>query len=219
MQRSLVMSLGARRVRPAASILLAAFILAGAAGCATTELVNMWRDTTYRQRMGNVLVLAMHRDAARRRLWEDGFASQLERHGVRATPSYRLFPAAIPDTQQVVGAVRENDFDGVIVTRKLGEATRTRSVPGYTTVEPVTVFNPWYGAYVTYYSEVYQPGYTETEETVDYETNVWTTREGGRMVWAGTSRTVDPSSSQEINEEITKLIVPELAKQDIIPER
>ena len=39
------------------------------------------------------------------------------------------------------------------------------------------------------------------------------------MIWAGTGETLDPGSGQEIRSEITGLIVPELARQGIIPDK
>ena len=52
---------------------------------------------------------------------------------------------------------------------------------------------------------------------MSYETDVRSTMDGGRMVWAGTSQSVNPSSSEEVNREISKLIVPELSRKNVIP--
>src|SRR3989442_11360098 len=115
-------------------------------GCASTGLVNMWKDSEYREGpMTNVLVVAMKRDALQRRAWEDELAEALSTHHVKATPSYRLFAQDPPDTQQVAEAVHANRYDGVMVTRKLPTEEQARYVPGYTTTRPVTVRNPWTG--------------------------------------------------------------------------
>lgn len=186
--------------------------------CAGSELVNLWKDPVYPEKpMTNMLVIALEQDPARRRMWEDRFATQLVKRGVTPTASYRLFEA-LPDTQQVIDAVRDKSFDGVLVTRKLQTQAETRYVPGYTTTEPVTVRSPWSGWYGTYYQDVHHPGYAETDSVVSYETHVWSTKNGGRMVWAGTSQTVNPSSSEEVNREISKLIVPELSHKRVIPD-
>ena len=82
---------------------------------------------------------------------------------------------------------------------------------------PVDRYNPWTGFYHTYYHEVYAPGYTETERLVRYQIDVWSTEgQGGRLVWSGTTSTIDPSSGREVNREISKLIVPELKASRMI---
>jgi hypothetical protein len=205
------------RLRPRTAILLITLIALG--GCASSSgLVNMWKDPNYpREPMTNVLVVALKKDPVMRRVWEDGFGGQLAKHQTKATTSYTLFPSALPDTQQVIAAVGEHGFDGVLVVRRLDATTESHYVSGYTTVEPVSYLNPWTGLYSTYYQRVVHPGYTETQERVSYETHVWSTKDGGRLVWAGTSETIDPSSSEEVNHEITRLIVPELADKGVIP--
>jgi hypothetical protein len=187
--------------------------------CAGSELVNLWKDPVYPEKpMTNMMIIALEQDPARRRMWEDRFVARLAKRNVTATPSYRLFEQALPDTQQVIEAVRAKGFDGVLVTHKLQTKAETRYVPGYTTTEPVTLRSPWSGWYHTYYTDVYHPGYAETDSVVSYETHVWSTQDGGRMVWAGTSQTVNPSSSEEVNREISKLIVPELSRMRVIPD-
>jgi hypothetical protein len=189
-----------------------------AGGCSSSELANLWKDPEFpKEPIRNVLVVALKQDALKRRLWEDGFADALQKQGVQTTASYRLFPSALPDTQQVVDVVRERGYDGVIVVHKLDTETSTRYVEGYVATRPVTAVSHWSGAYYTYYEDVYRPGYTETERVVRYQVDVWSTLEGGRLVWSGTSRTLNPSSGDQVRTEITGLIVPELSRKRVIP--
>jgi len=202
---------------PALWLVVIAFTLTS---CAGSELVNMWKDPSYPETpMVNMLVITLKQDPARRRMWEDRFVRELSKRGVTATPSYRLFEQAVPDTQQVIEAVRAHGYDGVLVTHKLATQGETRYVPGYTTRVPVSERPPGSGWYYTYYRDVYYPGYTETDSVVSYETHVWSTKDGGRMVWAGTSQSVNPSSSEDVNREISKLIVPELSRKSVIPHK
>lgn len=201
-------------------VVLAAALAAAAvlASCASSQLVNLWKDPKYPESpMQNVLVVAMKTNSAHRRVWEDNFNTALTRQGVTATPSYRLWPDAVPDTQQVIEAVRANGYDGVVVTHKLETEVQTRHVSGYTTTQPVAVQNPWTGWYSTVYQQVHHPGYTETERVVQHQTDVWSTKDGGRMVWTGVSRVIDPSSSEAVNKDITRMIIPELAKMHVLP--
>lgn len=199
--------------------LVAAIALVILGGCSSSaKLVNMWRDPQAPQTpLKSSLVVVMKKDAALRRLWEDGLASELVAHGVQATPSYRLFETDVPDTQQVIDAVRAQGFDGVLVTHKLDTELETNYVPGYVTTQPVTVSNPWTGAYRTYYERVHVPGYTETDQVVRYQTDLWTTQPEGRMIWTGTTESINPTSSDAVNRDLVHTIVPELAKQGFIP--
>ena len=200
--------------------LAACFIAALFSSCSTSQLSDMWRDSSYNLGpMTNVLVIAVKKNAAHRRIWEDGFASDLEAHGVTVTPSYRLFPADLPDTNQVIESVKGNGYDGVIVVNKLETEISTSSRPGYVTKTPVYRYNQWSQAYYVRYEREYHAGATDTSKVVRHEVNVWTTKEGGRMIWAGTGSVLDPASSKAVNDEIISLVVPELANQGIIPER
>lgn len=205
-----------RRLRP---FLLAAVVAMEAAGCGSShQLLNMWKDPAYpRAPMSNVLVIAMKKDDAIRRLWEDQFVQSLQKQGVSAVPSYRLFEKTYPDTQQVARAVREHSFDGVIVTRRLPDQTKTEYVPGYVHSEPVSTYNPWINAFYTDYVDIWEPGYTETSQVVRHRTDVWSTRDQGRMVWTGTSEVIDPTSSDQVSRYIAGMVVPELAKKQVIP--
>jgi hypothetical protein len=194
----------------------AAAILGGCSGSGT-QLVNMWRDPTASATpLHRVLVVAVRNDPVKRRIWEDGFVAGLAKHGVEATPSYQLFPNAVPDTDAVVGAVREHNFDGVLVTHRLPTTTQQTYVPGYSRLEPVWVRSRWYGTYHAYWQEVHEPGYVETDQVVRNQVDVWNTADDGRLIWSGTTESINPGSSAEVNSAITKLIVPELLAQGVI---
>jgi hypothetical protein len=191
-----------------------------AAGCATSDLVDTWRDPAFTSApMQNVFVVAMKKDAAQRRLWEDAFVAELRKHGVRATPSYRRFPNAVPDTSQVLAALARDRFDGVLVSHKLETEFERHYVPGYTTVEPVTGYSPSAGRYVSYLARVREPGYVDTDRVERYQIDMWAAATDGRPVWTATSESVDPTSNEAVNREIARLIVPELAREALVPRK
>jgi hypothetical protein len=185
-------------------------------GCSSSRLVNVWRDPEYHGTLTNVFVVAVKRDPTLRRIWEDGLVSALGRHGVTATPSYRLFPRSLPDTTQVIDAVREHQFDGFIVTVRLPSETDSSYVQGYITTVPVIRYDPWWQVYRTYYQRVYQPGYYETQTVARARTDIWIPADRGTLIWTGTSDVFDPTSSQAVSHEINEMIVPELAEQKLI---
>ena len=192
-------------------------ILIGACA-ATSSLVNVWKDPDFPSTpMHNVLIVAMKSDATMRRIWEDGLATELSRGGVTATPSYKLFADAPPDTHQVADAVHAHDYDGVFEAYKLPTETTQHYILGYVTTQPVTRYNRWTQSYQTHYREVVTPGYTATEKIVRYQLDVWSMEEPGLLVWSGTTETFDPTSGRDVSRQISRLIVPELARTRVIP--
>jgi hypothetical protein len=178
----------------------------------------MWRDTSYTAGpMKNILVLAVKKNPAHRRIWEDGFIDELAKYGVTATPSYRLFYNDLPDTNDVILAIMANGYDGVLLINRRVTQTTTTHIPGYTTKKPLYSYDPWQNSYFLHYDREYHDGYTDTTKIVQHEVNLWTTKEKGRMIWSGTTEVLDPSSSKQVNDEILNLIIPELATQGIIP--
>lgn len=196
-------------VRAAASLLVLAAL--SVTGCSRTSLNNMWHDPSYSGKpMKNLLVIGIRKNDGGRRIWEDAFVASLKDKGAQATPSYRLFPNALPDTDQVVDKVRENGYDGVLIVSRMDPGTATNYVPGYTTVQPITHYNAWRGYYTTHYREVYTPGYTETNKVSRNEVMLWSTGEDARMVWTGTTATLNPEDGARVRKEVTGAVVPQL---------
>jgi hypothetical protein len=194
-------------------------LLAATAGCSSSSLVNMWRDPQYQAApMRSIFVVALRKDPVHRRIWEDAFVHQLTKESVTATPSYQMFPDQLPDSETIAAHMVEKGYDGMILTSRVGEQEVATYVPGYVTKEPVTVFRPMWGTYVTYYRDVYHPGYTEADSSVHVRTDVGArTSEGGKLVWSGTSATIDPRNANQFSHSVSDLVVGELKKQRLIP--
>jgi hypothetical protein len=126
----------------------------------------------------------------------------------------------MPDSVQVGAAVQGKNFDGVIMVKRLPTQYSTFSFPGAVKKEAIERYNKWTQSYETVYEEVQQPGYTDSARIVRHEVDVFSTAlGGGSLVWAGTGESIDPSSGAAVKDEITGLIIPELAKQGIIPQK
>lgn len=207
-----------RGFHPRVTLLFFALVILLLPGCAASQLGNMWRDETFQTPGGfrNVLAITMRSDQVRRRLWEDSFATGLADYGVKATPSYKLWANAVPDTQQVIEAVRRDGYDAVIVNMRTPDTEMEKFVPGYTRREAVTRQNPFTGAYYTYWRDVEVPGYVTSERVANFRTDVWTTGESGRLVWSGATQTTDGVDVKVIETQTDKLILPELRKSGLL---
>jgi hypothetical protein len=187
------------------------------AGCASSELVDIWSDSSFQPpSLNKMLVISVIKNSVQRRMWEDAFSAELAKHGVAVTPSYRLFPDAVPDTNQITQIVGSNNFDGVLVTRRLPSETNAQYTQGYVTTEQGMRYDRRRERFVTYYRDIDHAGYVDSQK-VDIRTiDVWATRNEGQMIWSATSKTPEPNSVQEVRPEIIKLVMSELTKQRII---
>jgi hypothetical protein len=194
--------------------LAAGLLLSGCSSSNQSGLVNMWRDRYQNQPMSKLLIVGFQKDLAARRNWEDPFAEELRKQGATAVPSYTLFPGDLPDTQQVVAAVGRDGYDGVVMTRPLSSTVEIKWVPGYVREVPSLQYATWSSVYHDYHRGVYEPDSVETYVLARYETDLWSTREQGRLVWTGTT---EPISAMQVSQEISAKIVPELKAQGLLP--
>ena len=169
--------------------------------------------------MTRMLVIAAKKNLLNRRLWEDEIVTEMSAQGVASTPSYSLFADSIPNPEQLGIAVRGKIFDGILFIRKLPTKISTHYVEASEKSVLTTRYNKHTQTYSTFYRNVEQPGYTDTSKVVRHEASVFSAQEGSRLVWACTGEMIDPNSRAEIRAEITGLIIPELAREGIIPKK
>jgi hypothetical protein len=187
------------------------------AGCSSSQLVNVWSDPSFQPLpFHKILVLSMGKALVQRRIWEDAFSAELAKHDVAATPSYRLFPDAVPDTNQLVETVRSNSFDGVLVSRRLPSEMKTQYLPGYIAKEQETRYDRRRERFVTYYRDIEHAGYVDSQKVDIRAIDLWATAHEGQLIWSATSKTPEPNSVQAVRPEIVGLVMSELTERGII---
>lgn len=187
-------------------------------GCvSSSNLADVWHDPTFQApSLSKMLVIAVRKDATKRRIWEDAFTSELTKHGVAATSSYSLFPDALPDTDQVFASVQTDGYDGVLVILRLPTETNKQYIHGYVTTEQNVRYSYYWQRYRTYYQEIEHPGYIDSEKVDIRAIDISTTGVNGRLIWSATSRTPDPATVSDPQREIASLVMAELAGRSII---
>jgi hypothetical protein len=187
------------------------------AGCSSSELVDIWSDSSFQPPpLNKLLVISVGKNSVQRRIWEDAFSVELAKHDVEAMPSYRLFQDAVPDTDQVLQIVRSNGFDGVLVTRWLPPEMKTHYLQGYVTKEQDVRYDRRLEKFVTYYRDIEHAGYVDSEKVDIRAIDLWATKNEGQLIWSATSKTPEPNSVQAVRPEIVKLVMSELARRGII---
>jgi hypothetical protein len=185
-------------------------------GCASSRLVNMWKDPSFNGEIHKVLVVGLGRRASSERIYEDTFASELRNRGIDAVPAYQIFGDDKPRDETVLREeVRNGGFDALIITALAGVQQNERYVPGYTTYVP-RVYRSYWGNYYFWYDRLRSPGYVQNYQTVRLETSVWRIGQDERLIWSGTSETIDPNSAESVSKDIVDLITKELEKERVI---
>lgn len=175
--------------------------LTWAAGCASTRIVNEWREPDYLPpRFTKVVVLGISKDQVLRRSFEDEFVSQLRANGIGAVPSYQGLPEGGQVAEdRLLKAVRQTGADAAIMTRLLRVEHRTQVTPGYYNPYPVHGFYRWYSAG---WAGFYEPPQIYNYDVYTSETSLYDFKRD-QLVWAGTVQTTDPG---DIRKEIINYV-------------
>ncbi len=74
----------------------------------------------------------------------------------------------------------------------------------------------WRRRYFGYWDSVYAPGWVESSYLADFQTDVFTVGSGGRLIWTGITRSLDLSSIEATTDQISRVLVPELARSGVL---
>jgi len=196
------------------------FIMMFTESCSTSVLVDVWNDPTFHEPpLNKILIVSMRKNQIQRRIWEDAFAAELSKSGVKSAASYSLFPDVLPDTSQIIETVKVNGFDGILVIRLLQKEAETHYVDGYVTSESKLRYNPFINSYSSYYQNIVHPGYIDTSFIDRRVMEVWDTRDKEHLIWGATSFTPERNTVEAVQNDIAELVIPSLKQNAIIKSR
>ena len=212
-----VLCRGALNVQANLCVIVAVMLSLLLSSCATTQISHVWRDPSYVSGpLKTILVVAVRKNQQTRRAWEDGFVAEMSGHGVVVTPSYRLFPDALPDTGLIATITRERRFDGILLVGRASTQTMGDVTPEFditSSASPPYPMDAWYSAN---YNREYYPGYPVFDDIVKDEIKVWATQGKAQLIWTGVGEVEDSDLREDVRHAIIHLIVPELQKQGVI---
>jgi hypothetical protein len=180
-------------------------MFAGACSTPTNE-TNVWQSPSHAEgTMKSVAIFAGGVNSADRRTIEDGYVAALATYGVRATPSYTIFPQGeVPqDLATVRSALQQAGYDSALVSTLQGDTDPVHIAPG-------ARFN---GGSYGYMGPEYIP-----DQFVKVETTLWSPQTG-KTVWSAVTDTENPRSSRNFVSSLTGKIVPSLSQAGLIPSR
>ena len=193
-----------------------AAVLLSACATSTTQVVNSWKDPAAAgTRFKKVLTVCACKDAGTRRTVEDRLAAAIE----GSQPAYSvLSDDQLADRGKTNAALHAGGFDGVVMMRLVSVDKSATYVPGSAYVVPVgyrSMYGGWgYGGYAAY-GTVYDPGYVREDQLVNFDTNVYRVADG-KLLWASRSQTDNPSSVDQMIDEIIAETAKEMKRQKVI---
>ena len=194
---------------------LIAFFLSG---CSTTKLVTSWSDPNFNELpIQKVLIVGVIKNDLNRRAYESHFAEQLEKQGIVGTAAHQVISDSGGYTEEKIrSAVQKAGADAAIIARLADVEKKERYVPPTYEYEPVFGYgHGFYGYYGMSNRYVSMPGYTTTDTIVKLETVVFSTR-SEKMIWAGATRSFNPSSATSVIKENTQIIINDMKESGLL---
>lgn len=203
-------------IRLAQKVLLGGVLLTLSACVASTTFTSTWKapDAQLVSPVGKtVAALFVTRDEGRRRAAEDTLAADLTARGAQGIASYTLVPnAARGDVEAAKAKLKAAGIQGVVVMRVVGKDQTVTYTPGYAAPTYYRGFGPYWGYG---WGTVYDPGYLQTDTYVSVETLIYSLAQD-KLLWAGTSRTSNPSNLDGLINEVADAATKQMIKEGFL---
>lgn len=200
---------------------LAVLIIVLLAACVpSTQLIKTWSDPSLNaetvKTYTKVLVIAQLKDDSSRRIAEDKIVASSPRGNF--IQSYNYLQSAQQDEKLVVANLLKDGIDGIILMRLTDIEKSTSYVPGTTYYGGWGYGGGYYGGYGgwgyggTYYTD---PGHYQEDKTYYVETNLYDVQTN-KLLWSGTTSTLNPTQLNESLDSIILAIKTELNNKGLL---
>jgi len=176
-------------------------LVALAAGCGSSRVVNQWSNPEYASpHFNRIMVIGITKQPSIRRTFEDEFVARLKEKGVDAVQSYLFLPEDGPvEEARLNEGLRQANVDATITTRLVKVEQKTEVRPGmYAPGPPYGFYRGYYGAWSGYY----EPPTVYQYDVYISETSLYDVTRS-QLVWSGTVQTQDPG---DIRKEIARYV-------------
>ena len=185
--------------------------------CATsTKLYEVWNDSAYDGGLiESAMVVGVHKEFDKRKLFEDEFINQLERNKVRAVSfAAETSPYRDLNKETVLTEAKNSGTETILVTHFIGidrvdeyRADATRAAP-----RRAYVFDRY--AYLANDFTKYGGSYSE-KKYVNLQTHLYETKTE-RLIWSASSETIDPKSVNDGIESFCRAAMNSLRENKLI---
>jgi len=164
-----------------------------------------------------ILVLVVSPDPVSRSDYEDVIAGELTLRGVTAIASHVSFPELPKERGPFEEKLIAEGFDALTLCRLVGMNDKLQWREGELTYSPEYLGMGFWGGYWFTFQQVFVPGYLQKETKVRVRTDFWrTSGKEGRLVWSGTSETLDPVNAPRMGRQVGAAVAKALAKAKLI---
>ena len=193
---------------PPASRLAGCLLAITLSSCSSTHVVTRWQDpATSHIVFTKILTLVIGGDQSLVRAGEGELCHQVKK--VPCKPAYLAMPDSMrSDIPAAKALVRKEGFDGALVLRVVSEREKVTYVP--------PSYGPTFWGYYGYAHQAYTPGSYRTDQLVRVETSIYSITQD-KLLWVGTTETVNPKSLSTLVEEVSKAVRQELEREGAIP--
>ena len=179
----------------------------------STKVVKSWVEpgASFTKTTSNkTLIIAMVKDETARRVIEDQLVSRVG----NAVASYSLLTPELlknADEATIKQKVNEGNFTHLLMVRLADIEKETSYVPGTT-----AGYYGGYGRYYGYGAAMYStPGYYTEDKNYFVESTVYTINPD-KLVWTGTTKTVNPSKLEKTVTEIANAVSEKMQKDGFL---
>jgi hypothetical protein len=181
--------------------------------CAETELTHKQVNEAYKGKpVSDILVIAITGNEDTRRSFERKFVARLESIGVEAISSEDAIPMPADlelKKETILNAVNQFESDAVIITHLIDKEDKEVYTRGG---HP---HRGYYGFYRSRYRYAHSPGYSSTRKTLLLETNLYDVKTE-KLIWSGQSKTWSKDAKYQIINDVIKVVINDLQKNDLI---
>lgn len=152
--------------------------------CATTKLTTVWKDPAYQDRPTKIMIIALMKSPADRRVFEDEMVKQMQARGTGAVASYPVLGDQTDLSKEAIAAkMSEQGADAVLISRLMDKKTELNPMlgapgPSY----PAAYRGGWHGYYA------FSPGYVVQDEFAVVQTNLYDLKTE-KLIWTAASET------------------------------
>jgi hypothetical protein len=195
-------------------LIMVSLLFSGCGQKRLTQLSETWVDDRYEDKpVSSVLVIGITHEEDVRNAFESKFVRQLKAAGVNAFSSANVIP--IPPDQKlekdaILEVVRKLKNDAVLITHYTGSKEKDiyHRSRHYST--------GYYRHYNSMYVHVHRVDYHVTNTAVGLATNLYAVKTE-KLIWSGRSQTWNPHSDAQTINEVIKVVITDLKKNNLLP--
>ncbi len=192
-------------MRKAALGVFVVLVAAGLTACATTTFNSSWKAPDA-QPIGSltgqkVVAVAVAKNTAVRRSAEDALVGVINANGAQGIPSYSIISDdAVGDEARAKAAIEKTGAVAVVVMRPVAKEKEISSTPSTMYMGPR--YGGYWGGYYGYgWGGAWGGTEIRTDTIVIVETLVYSLKQN-KLVWAGESKTTNPSKIDAFVKEV-----------------